>query len=125
VVIIAIIIIAVFLIYCNQEKRNYDKTEYIISKKISENVFLEMYQPYTGGVLDGNIYSYYITDSTAFRKYIGKCDDKEVYRFVVLSNDSIKAVKWSWRNRMGDLPEIPIDSVLFSIKELKREADFE
>jgi hypothetical protein len=57
-VISAIIIIAVFLIYRNQENRKYDKSEYIISKKISENIFLEMYQPYTGGVLDGNIYSY-------------------------------------------------------------------
>jgi hypothetical protein len=125
VVISAIIIIAIFLIYRNQEKTKYDKTEYVVSKKISENVFLEMYQPYTGGVLDGNIYSYYITDSTAFRKYVGRCDDKEVYRFVLISEDSIKAIKFSWRNRMGDLPEIPIDSLFYSIKSLKKEGEFE
>ena len=79
VVISAIIIIAIFLIYHNQEKRIYDKSKHIVSKKITKNVFLEMYQPYTGGVLDGNSYSYYLTDSTKFKKYVGRCDDKEVY----------------------------------------------
>ena len=125
VVISAIIIVAIFLIYRNQEKRKYDKSEHIISKKISKDVFLEMYQPYIGGVLDGNSYSYYLTDSTKFRKYVGRCDDKEVYRFTVTSEDNIKAVKWSWRNRMGDLPEIPIDSVLYSINQLRKDGDFE
>lgn len=124
-VISATIIAVLFLTYNNQEKRKYDKSEHIISKKISENIFLEMYQPYTGGVLDGNSYSYYLTDSIKFKKYVGRCDDKEVYRFTVISEDSIKAVKWSWRNRMGELPEIPIDSVLYSIKNLKKGGNFE
>ena len=44
---------------------------------------------------------------------------------MIISEDTIKAVKWSWRNRMGDLPEIPIDSVLYSIKELKREGKYQ
>jgi hypothetical protein len=126
-IILVALTLGIILIFCFQYFKNqkFDKQNLIYSKYLSKGIFEEKYEPHSGGVLEGNIYSYYITDSTSFRKYIGKCDDKEVFRFVVISNDSVKAVKWSWRNRMGDLPEIPIDSILYSIESLKKEGIFD
>ena len=67
-------------------------------------------------------YSYYITDSTTFRKFIGTSDEKELYKCEV-KGDLIIAIKYSRRVHYGI--EIPIDSVVYSIKELKEKEKFE
>ncbi|WP_233877762.1 hypothetical protein [Dyadobacter sp. CY323] len=69
-----------------------------------------------------NDYSYYVTDSVTFRKFIGQCDEKELYKCEVLG-DTIKAVKYSRRIRYGK--EIAIDSVYFSIKSLQNDGRFD
>lgn len=126
IIVVSVAILGV-IVFCFQYIRNqkFDKKNPIYSKSLTKGIFEEKYEPYTGGVLDGNSFSYYLTDSTAFRKYVGRCDDKEVFRFVFVSEDSVKAVKWSWRNRFGNSPEIPVDSIIYSIKSLKKEGNFE
>lgn len=69
-----------------------------------------------------NDFSYYVTDSVNFRKFIGECDEKELYKCKVIG-DTIKAVKYSRRIYYGK--ETPIDSAIFSITGLKKEGDFE
>ncbi len=69
-----------------------------------------------------NDYSYYVTDSLTFRKFIGQCEDKELYKCVVIK-DTIKAVKYS--RRICYRKEIAIDSIFLSIKALTKEGDFD
>jgi hypothetical protein len=45
-----------------------------------------------------NDYTYYVTDSLKFRKFIGICDEKELYKCLVL-DDTIRAIKYSRRVR--------------------------
>jgi hypothetical protein len=100
----------------------YNRTNHLNTFFLDEGIFEEKFQPFSGGVLMSDTYSYYLTDSTKFRILLGQCDEKELYRCIA-KGDSIKAVKFSRRIRYGK--EIPIDSVTYSISKLKREGNFE
>jgi hypothetical protein len=119
---IVIFVILVFGIYKCHRAVFYNRTNHLNTFILGEGVFEEKFQPFSGGVLMSDTYSYYLTDSTKFRILLGQCDEKELYRCVA-QGDSIKAVKHSRRIHYGK--ETPIDSVIYSIKELKREGNFE
>lgn len=104
----------------NAYKFNKDKHQH--TEALGGHIFKEKFETFSGGVLMTNDYSYYVTDSVTFRKFVGQCDEKELYKCKVLG-DTIKAVKYSRRIRYGK--ETAIDSVFFSIKALKKEGDFE
>ena len=82
---------------------------------MGEGIFEENFQPFKGGVLMSDTYSYYLTDSINFRILLGQCDEKEMFRCTT-TKDSIKAVKYSRRIYYGR--DIAVDSVFFSIKNL-------
>lgn len=44
---------------------------------IDDNLYREINLVYGGGAVGGDVHSHYITDSTCFRKYIGKTMDDE------------------------------------------------
>ncbi len=96
----------------------YNKTNHLNTFILGEGIFEEKFQPFSGGVLMSDTYSYYLTDSTRFRILLGQCDEKELYRCMV-KGDLIKAVKYSRRIHYGK--EIPIDSLYFSIIKLKEQ----
>jgi hypothetical protein len=92
------------------------------TEDLGNHIFKEKFETFGGGVLMTNDYSYYVTDSVTFRKFIGECDEKELYKCIVMG-DTIKVVKFSRRIHYGR--ETSVDSVYLSIKELKQDGDFE
>ncbi|MBQ4441778.1 MAG: hypothetical protein II899_06730 [Bacteroidales bacterium] len=66
---------------------------YSNSKIIGDNLFVETYQTYRGGVYDGDAYKIYLTDSMSFRKKLGDYDDHD-WPNVTVSGD-IVVVKWN------------------------------
>ena len=100
----------------------FNKDKHQHTEDLGSHIFKEKFETFSGGVLMTNDYSYYVTDSLKFRKFIGDCDEKELYKCTVLG-DSIKAVKYSRRIHYGI--ETAIDSSYFSIKELRKDGDFE
>ena len=100
-------------------KKNPLKTHFL-----GNGIYEERFKSFEGGVLMGNIITYYITDSTTFRRYIGNCDEDEMFKCKV-ENEYIKVVKWSWKNWYKTEKETPADSAIYSIKELKLEGKFE
>jgi hypothetical protein len=119
-VIILILIISGIRFCDNAYKYNKDKHQH--TEYLGRHIFKEKFETFGGGVLMTNDYAYYLTDSLTFRKFVGQCDEKELYRFA-LTGDTIIAVKYS---RHIQYPkETAIDSAFFSIKELKKDGDFE
>jgi len=108
-------------IWCCNNTLKMSKDRHQHTEKLSNGIFKEKFETFSGGVLMTNDYSYYVTDSTTFRKFIGDCDEKEIYRCIVLG-DTIRAIKYSRRIHYGK--DTPIDSVFFSIKALKKDGVF-
>jgi hypothetical protein len=122
--IISNLIILLILLYGIKSCHHYvffGKKELLRAKLIDNNVFEEKFKSFSGGVLMSNTYTYYVTDSSNFRKYLGACDDKEFFRCHI-KGDTIVVVKTSWRNSNY---EKPIETTIFSIKNLKKEGNFE
>lgn len=71
---------------------NSNKT-YVNSKRITNNLFVETYQVYHGGVYDGDAYEIYLTDSLFFRKKLGDYDDHDWPSLTVRGD--IVIVKWN------------------------------
>jgi hypothetical protein len=123
-IISVIIFVALSLIIWRYYKSTYDNKEnHEFSKEIRHGIYEEVFLLSSGGGLATDSYSCYLTDSLSFRKFVGKFDNKEKYLINPVGIDSIKVVKYSWRIHYGIAT--PIDSALFSIKELKKEGDFE
>jgi hypothetical protein len=122
--VISNVIIMLILLYGIKSCHHYvffGKKELLRAKLIGSNIFEEKFKSFGGGVLMSSTYTYYVTDSTSFRKYLGHCDDKEFFRCHI-KGDTIVVVKTSWRNSNY---EKPIGTTYFSIKDLKQEGDFE
>jgi hypothetical protein len=119
---IIISLMLIFGIYKCRRAVFFNKNNYLHTDSIGGGIYEERFKPFSGGVLMTDTKSYYLTDSTNFRILLGQCDEKELYRCKVLG-DTIKATKYSRRVKYGK--EIPIDSVIYSIKELRRESKFE
>ena len=100
----------------------YNKNKHLHTDSLGSNIYEERFKPFSGGVLMTDTYTYYLTDSTNFRILLGQCDEKELFKCIVLG-DTIKAIKYSRRIYYGK--EIPIDSVIYSIKELKQKGNFD
>ncbi len=101
---------------------HYKKDNHQFTKKLSVGLYEEVFLLSSGGVLGSDLYSCYLTDSMSYRKFIGRFDNKEKYVIEQLNSDTIKAIKYSRRIHYGS--SVPIDSVTYSIKELKREGKF-
>jgi hypothetical protein len=118
------IIVLLILLYGIKSCHHYiffGKKNLLRSKLLDNNVFEEKFKSFSGGVLMSNTYTYYVTDSITFRKYLGDCDDKEFFRCHV-KGDSLVVLKTSWRNSSF---EKTINTSYFSIDKLKKEGDFE
>ena len=66
---------------------------YSKSRKIGDNLYVETYQIYHGGVFDGDAYEIYLTDSLYFREKLGDYDDHDWPNVTV--RDGIVIVRWN------------------------------
>jgi hypothetical protein len=66
----------------------YSKEHHEGTGIIKSNLYRECFLVYSGGVLANNSYSYYLTDSANFRKYIGTVyfDDEQILCKVLDTN---------------------------------------
>jgi hypothetical protein len=87
-----------FLFFILFSCTNAKKKELAGVEKICNNLFLEKFYYHQGGVYGGEILEVYVTDSVAYREYIGRVDEKEYYKISCVF-DSIKIYKMSTRQR--------------------------
>lgn len=66
----------------------YSKEHHVGTGIIGSNLYRERFLVYSGGALANNSYSFYLTDSANFRKYIGTVyyDDDQLFCNVLDSN---------------------------------------
>jgi len=98
---------------------NYSKENHLRTIRIDENLYVETYNVYNGGVPGGAVETSYLTDSVTFRKYLGKAMDYElIYTFL-------------FQQKMALVVKINTDSykvketTIYDISELKEEGKFE
>jgi hypothetical protein len=66
---------------------HHSKDNHSSSRRITDNLFLEVYQTSQGGVFASDTFSKYLTDSVSFRKYIGyQCDNERIQVSILDSN---------------------------------------
>ena len=88
-VLLGILFIFILLTYSSSD----NDVVYSKSRKIGDNLFVETYQIYHGGVYDGDAYEIYLTDSLCFRKKLGDYDDHD-WPNVTIKGDKV-VVKWN------------------------------
>ena len=74
-------------ISCNSFDK-YAKNDFIGTREINDNLYLETYCINRGGATTGNTCSCYLTDSTLFRIYLGWYEEYEQINIIPM-NDSI------------------------------------
>ncbi len=120
-IVLILIVVILGVRFCDNAYK-LNKNNHLHTEHIGNGIFKEKFETFQGGVLMTNDYSYYVTDSISFRKFVGEADEKELFKCQVFG-DTIKAVKYSRRIHYGK--ETPIDSIYLSIKDLKKEGKFE
>ena len=106
-------IIMCVCVNCRTKNKNLVNTE-----KLNDCIYKEVYQLATGGVLAGDTYSYYITDTISFRKYVAiTYYDDERIRMEMPDSNTVKVYK------IVSLVNIYDTTILgtYNIEELKRE----
>lgn len=63
-----------------------DRSNYLCSLKIDSNKYIEIYEPFNGGVFAGSFCSYFYTDSNQVSVFIGRADDNSGYDFYIIEN---------------------------------------
>jgi len=123
--ILAASLCTVFFISCLSNK--YSKEKHIRTWKVSNGLYAESFQTYTGNATTCDSYSYYITDSIHFRKFIGeenyddeeiiwKIKDNTITTYKKLRNEDFKTFTFSYDStQIGN----------YKIDELIKEGKFE
>ena len=113
------ILVLLFLISCTNKK---SKINYLGSKNLGNNFYVEFYEPYTGGagVFSGSLTSSYLTDSMKLNYFLGALQDDEDFEFY---NDSSKIIVKKYSLEQHSFNEVPykkyFDSMYFDIKTHK------
>lgn len=71
----------------------YSKENHVATDQIKTGIFLEVFETYSGGTYAGSSYSYYLTDSLNFRKFlISKEHDDELIK-TNIKDDTVSVIK--------------------------------
>lgn len=99
----------------------YSKKNHLNTIKVGNQLFYEIYKISSGGTLASDTYSYYLTDSINFRKYLGTIyyDDEHLYCKEIDSDRTI--VYRAYRNIEGDT----IEKTIYCLSDLKSEGKFD
>jgi hypothetical protein len=99
---------------------HYSKENHTGTKKITDGLFLEVYQTSEGGVFASDTFSKYLTDSVSFRKYIGYQLDDERIQVSMLDSNFVLVCLIDWHNA-----EDTIKMDIYSINQLKKKGKWE
>lgn len=108
-----------FLALFSCQDVNYSKENHLRTIRIDESLYVETYNVYNGGVTGGTVETTYLTDSIAFRKYLGKAMDYELIYTFIFQQKMVLVVKINTENYKVKKSEI------YDISELKEEGKFE
>lgn len=64
-----IVVFTILMCLCCSSK--YSKDNHRVTFKLNDSLYVEKYKVFSGGATTSDSYSYYLTDSIHFRKYIG------------------------------------------------------
>lgn len=98
---------------------NYSKDEHLRTSKLNDSLFVETYRIYSGGVTGGDVKTTYLTDSTSFRKYVGKKMDYQEIIASKMGKYRILVYKYNIENNKV------LNAKIYDIDELKKEGKFE
>lgn len=118
-IIAALLMISSFLLLSCDSK--YSKKNHLNTLKIDDHLFYEIFQITSGGTLASDTYSYYITDSLKFRKYVGTIyyDDEHLHYKLLDSNHVL--IFRSKKNKMNK----NIDKKTYDLTYLKEAGKFD
>lgn len=99
----------------------HSKKSHVITGVVSENLYRECFQIYSGGVFANDSYSFYLTDSVHFRKYIGTVyfDDESL---ISKNLDSNRIVVFKTNRHDSN---IEINKSIYYLDKLREEGIFE
>lgn len=113
---VALIFFMVGIFFCSSTSK-YSKKHFKGVGKIDTNLFKESFEIYSGGALANSSYSYYLTDSATFRKYIGTVYfDDELLHCKKLNSNEVLVYKIS-RTKEGDT----LERKIYIISDLQKE----
>ena len=80
IIIILLVLLSGITLLTSCLSNKYSKEKHIYTHNIGNGLLIEKYQTYPGSATTSDSYSYYITDSIHFRKFIGErnYDDEEI-----------------------------------------------
>jgi hypothetical protein len=115
----ASIIVFYFLVQSCDSK--YSKKNHLNTLQVDNHLFYEIYKITSGGALASDTYSYYLTDSVNFRKYVGTIyyDDEHLNCKSIDSNRIL--VYRAKRNNEHDT----LEKKIYILSDLKKEGKFE
>lgn len=98
---------------------NYSKEEHLRTSKLNDNLFVETYLVYSGGVIGGAVETKYLTDSISFRKYLGKKMDYQEIFISVMDKYRVLVYKINIEDYKV------LDAEIYDIDDLKEKGIFE
>lgn len=118
-----VLFILVFFIVTGCSNK-YSKNDHFSTFVIENGLYREMFCITNGGVFANDTYSYYITDSVNFRKYIGTVyyDDERIH-CEKISVDTI--LVYTERSKSPVNEADTFDISYYSISQLKKEGEFD
>lgn len=63
-----------YCVSCSTFHSNNSEKKHVATFCLNPKTYIEKYEVYSGGATTTSVYSYYLTDSVNFRKYIGRDD---------------------------------------------------
>ncbi len=116
---IFLLIVGFMLLSCTSK---YSKQHYFGTGKISSGLYKEVFCINTGGVMASGSYSYYLTDSVSFRKYLGTSySDEEIIHCEMFDSGRIMVFRVSFRGNEKDT----ISKEFYQLSELKSEGKYD
>jgi hypothetical protein len=111
---------------CLSCSSKYSKENHIKTFVLNDSLYVEKYKVFTGGTTTSDSYSYYMTDSVHFRKYIGTeyHSDEQIFWSTEGSNEVIFYLAFSKLEEekiVNDTTKIGA----YNIQDLVREGKFE
>ena len=118
--------LVLFLMSCDTPTTiNYSKDNHSLTIVVGDELYMEIYTVYSGGVFASDVITFYLTDSISFRKYVGTkgYDDQGVTPKLIDNNNVI--ITRSGPRLFGFGKDVVLEEKTYNIPTLKKEGKFE